>query len=173
MKTTAVTSDLDNFVLCPFTVIRDTREQSPWCFRSLRTDASSGRKPIVVHVEDIGIPTGDYSLKGQHTTISIERKEKGDLFHCMGSDRERFENQVRRLNELKHGYVVVECDWPSVFAGHPRSELKPKVIHRTVISWEIKYPNVSWWFCPTRSFAEATAFRILERFHRNFTARTE
>ena len=160
-------AQVDDFAICPFVVIRDSREQSPWCFRSLRTDASAGRKPLIIQVEDLGIPTGDYSIKGHHGTIAIERKEKGDLFHCMGSDRERFENQVRRLNDIEHGYVIVECDWASVWAGHPRSELKPKVVHRTVISWTMRYPRVHWFFMPTRHVAEATAFRILERFHKN------
>jgi DNA excision repair protein ERCC-4 len=158
----------EDFVVCPFTVAVDSREQEGWTFRGLRADARDKNAPIVVRTERATLRTGDYSIVGHEGQIAIERKEKGDCFHCMGSDRDRFEKQVQRLSLLPHGYVIVEADWLSVFAGHPNSQLKPKVIHRTVISWQMRYPSVRWWLCPTRAFAEATAFRILDAYWRKF-----
>lgn len=160
----------DDFVLCPFTIAVDTREQANWTFRSMQSDAKDKKLPIVIRTERKTLQTGDYSIVGHEQQIAIERKEKGDCFHCMGKDRDRFEKQVQRLSELPHGHLIVEADWASVFAGHPNSQLKPKVVHRTVISWTLRYPSVHWWLCPSRAFAEATAFRILESFFRKFGA---
>lgn len=156
----------EEFIVCPFTVAVDSREQAPWHFRSIRADARDNNAPLIVRTERKTLKTGDYSIVGHEHQIAIERKEKGDCFHCMGADRERFEKQVQRLSELPFGYVIVEADWLSIWGGHPNSQLKPKVIHRTVISWQLRYRSVHWFLCPTRAFAESTAFRILESFHR-------
>lgn len=158
----------DSFVMCPFVVAVDTREGAPWGFRGLRADAKDDNQPIIVRTERMTLQTGDYSIKGHEDQIAIERKEKGDAFHCMGKDRERFEKQVQRLSLLPHGYVIIEADWMSIWAGHQNSQLKPKVIHRTIISWQMRYPSVRWWLCPTRGFSEATAYRILESYWRKF-----
>lgn len=156
-------------MVCPFAVAIDTREQAPWGFRGLVADARDKNCDIIVKTERKTLQTGDYSIVGHEQQIAIERKEKGDLFHCVGADRERFERQVQRLSELPRGHVIIEADWKSVFAGHPNSQLKPKVIHRTVVSWSLRYGNVHWWLCPTRGFAEATAFRILESYWKKLT----
>lgn len=159
-------STVNDFAVCPFTVVVDTREGAPWHFRSIRADAKENNAPLIVRTERKTLKTGDYSIAGHEHQIAIERKEKGDCFHCMGADRERFEKQVQRLSELPFGYVIVEADWLSIWGGHSNSQLKPKVIHRTVISWQLRYRSVHWFLCPTRAFAESTAFRILESFHR-------
>lgn len=159
--------DAEDFDVCPFTVLVDTREQANWGFRGIRSDANKGGAPLIVKTERRGLKTGDYSIDGHEGVIAIERKEKGDLFHCMGADRERFEEQVRRLSELQFGFVIVEADWDSIFKGHANSQLLPKVIHRTVISWGLKYPSVHWFLMPTRESAEATCFRVLEKYWRN------
>lgn len=159
----------EDFAVCPFTVAVDTREQAGWTFRGIRGDARDKNAPVIVRTERKTLQTGDYSIVGHEQQIAIERKEKGDCFHCMGADRERFEQQVQRLSLLPHGYVIVEADWLSVWAGHPNSQLKPKVIHRTIISWQLRYRSVHWFLCPSRAFAEATAYRILESYHRKLT----
>lgn len=159
----------EEFAVCPFTVAVDTREQAGWSFRGIRADAKDKNAPLIIRTERATLKTGDYSIVGHEQQIAIERKEKGDAFHCMGADRERFEKQVQRLSELPHGYVIIEADWLSIWAGHPNSKLKPKVVHRTIISWQLRYRSVHWFLCPSRAFAESTAFRILESYHRKFT----
>lgn len=160
-------------ITSPFTVIVDTREQHPFHFANIPVDRSQLKKkladgidPGVVIVKTLRacLPTGDYAADGLQDRMAIERKSKSDLFHCMGADRERFEEQVRRLSELQRGILLVESDWPSILQGCENTRLNPKVIHRTVMSWQVKYPSVHWWFCPTRGFAEVTAYRILEKW---------
>lgn len=46
----------------------------------------------------------------------------------------------------------------------PRSRLDPKTVFRSVLAWQQRYPNIHWWFCPNREFAEVTTLRILERW---------
>ena len=50
-----------------------------------------------------------------------------------------------------------------------RSKLSPRTVYRSVIAWQQRYPRVHWWFCPSRTFAEVTALRVLERFLKETT----
>jgi ERCC4-type nuclease len=152
------------FVDCPFTVLVDTREQLPFGFASIRADAKDNAQWIAITTKRQTLATGDYSIEGHEGIVVVERKGFDDLYNCCGCDRDRFENQVRRLNELPEPYIVVEASWESVLNGHSKSALRPKSIHRTVISWQRRYRNVHWWFIATRLRAEATTFRILERY---------
>lgn len=147
----------------PFTVLVDTREQAPYRFQNLQSNVDRGNKLILVPIERVALPTGDYSILGLHHKVAVERKEKGDLFHCMGKDRSRFEKQVERLNEIESGFLVTECNIASILAGHPNSQMNPRAIVRTIISWQFKYPRVHWWLMPTRARAEAITYRILEK----------
>lgn len=158
---------MDNPIICPFPVVIDTAEQAPFQFQELAGNANEGRRPFVVRTIRKHLKTGDYSIEGFEDAIAIERKSKVDLFGCMGNDRERFEKQIFRLNELPHGFVVVEADWPGIFQGSGQSGLRPESVYGTVISWQQKYPRVHWWLMPTRGLAEKTAFRILKQFWKN------
>lgn len=151
-------------IFCPFTVIVDTREGAPFSFQELTGDSAQGRKPLVVRTVRKGLSTGDYSIEGFEDRVAVERKSKLDLFGCMGKDRERFEKQVQRLNDLEHGFVVVEADWPSILLGSGESKLNPASVYGTVVSWQLKYPGVHWWMTPTREFAEKTTYRLLRQF---------
>jgi hypothetical protein len=49
--------------------------------------------------------------------------------------------------------------------GKPeKSRLKPKTIHRSILSWQQRYPRIHWEPMPSRRLAEITTYRILERF---------
>lgn len=157
-----------DFEVCPFTILVDTREQAPFCFRGLRSGHKSKNRPLLIRTIRATLQTGDYTIEGFERRIAIERKSKSDLFHCMGSDRERFENQIHRLNDdVEHPFVVVESSYESIVHGCDRSQLPGKTVIRTRISWEQKYPRVHWWFCPSVDFAEANSYRILETFWRH------
>lgn len=53
-------------ITCPYTVLIDTREQTPWLFTGLHADASRGSRPLVVPVQRqcLGNGLGDYSILG-------------------------------------------------------------------------------------------------------------
>lgn len=159
--------ELQEFSVCPFTIIIDTREQAPFSFREMVSLKRHGGKPLIVKTERKGLSTGDYSILGAESKVAIERKEMGDFFHCCGSDRERFENQLRRLNEMEFGWIMIEASWTMIMRGHRESEMNPQSILGSVISWQMEhFPKVHWWFCDGKRFAEIATFRILDRWWR-------
>lgn len=104
------------------TAIVDTREQYP---------LDLGQLPV----ETGTLTTGDYSLKGFESLISIERKALSDLIGCMTSGRERFENELQRLKAYPVRAIVIEATWQDLEQGNYRSKLNPLAACHTVASW--------------------------------------
>lgn len=154
----------------PFTVVIDTREKTPFAFTRLRADACDQYRPLVVATEVRGLPQGDYSLAGMEHQIAIERKSLSDLYSTLGQRRRQFENELERLAMLRWAAVVVEADWREIlFAPPERSQLPPKIVYRSVIAWQQRYPHVHWWPCCDRRLAEIATFRLLERWWKDHT----
>ena len=156
----------NGLLVTPFTVLIDTREQRPFGFASIRSDAYTGRRPLLVRTLVRTLDAGDYSLVGFERRVSVERKALADLFNTLGQARARF---VRELQRLQAAYefaaVVVEAGWEDILGRPPpRSRLRPKTVFRSVVAWQQRYPRVHWWMCPSREFAEVVTFRVLERF---------
>lgn len=151
---------------CQFTIIIDTREQAPFNFRDIDQLSRYGGGTLIIPTKKKCLPTGDYSIEGMESEITIERKEMGDFFNCCGQDRERFEKQLSRLNEMKFGCMMIEADWNTIMRGHRESKMEPESIRGSVVAWQMEtFPNVKWWF-GGRRFAEVTTFRILDRWWR-------
>lgn len=149
------------------TVAIDTREQRGFSFAGLIADAADGGGPFRVPTQRVTLKSGDYSLVGFEGRIAIERKSLADLYSTLGQGRDRFERELARLNELEVAAVVVEAGWDEVLTAPPfRSELPPKVVHRSVIAWQQRFRNVHWNFMCDRRLTEITTFRILERYWR-------
>lgn len=154
-----------DYLLCPFTVIVDSREQSPFTFRGFRGDASQKRRPLVVRTVVAGLASGDYSIEGFENRVAVERKSLSDLFGTLGNGRERFERELQRLSAMEFAAVVIEAGWSSIIGSPPpQSKLTPKTVFRSVIAWQQEFPGIHWWTLDTRSLAEHATFRILERF---------
>lgn len=153
------------FIYCPFTVIVDSREQSPWMFRGFRCDAKQKRLPLVVRTVTKGLKTGDYSIEGYENRISCERKSLSDLYSTLGQGRERFERELQRLAEMEFAAVVIEADWRTIIESPPQeSKLSPKTVFRSINAYEQQYPTIHWHAMWTREMAERKCFRILERW---------
>ena len=149
----------------PFTVAIDTREQLPFKFEGMITDAKDGGLPLVIATERVTISEGDYSIIGYLGSVAVERKSLSDLFGTIGGGRDRFERELNRLSSSEYAAVVVEGGWDQVVYQPPQySKLSPKIIFRSVIAWSQRFQNIHWWFVPDRRFAEVTTYRILERF---------
>jgi ERCC4-type nuclease len=119
----------------------------------------------------VTLPTGDYSLEGYADRVAVERKTLADLYTTLGQGRERFECELQRLAAMQLGFVVVEADWRTIVRRPPAfSRLNPKTVYRSVIAWQQRFPNVHWWACPNRRFAEVTTLRVLERFQKDAAA---
>jgi ERCC4-type nuclease len=159
---TMTTSD---YTISPFTILIDTREQAPYSFRGFLADANRDNAPLVVPVKTATLQTGDYSIDTMKDQVAVERKSLSDLYGTIGQGRERFERELVRLDDMEFAAVVIEAGWSAII-GHPptHSELRPKTVYRSIIAWQQRYPRVHWWACDTRTFAERTTLRILQRF---------
>jgi DNA excision repair protein ERCC-4 len=163
-------------VICPFTVVIDTREQFPFLFNEFRADSKylrvrQGKRIIpALHIPTTTrtLSTGDYSIEGFESQIAIERKSLSDLYSTLASGRDRFERELLRLSEFRVAHIVVESDWVATIRNPPsRTKLNPKSVFRSINAWEQEFPTIHWQMMGTRSLAEHKTFRILERFWNN------
>jgi DNA excision repair protein ERCC-4 len=154
----------------PYTVIIDTREQKSYTFaRPLRV--ARLRKHFAVVSTRGTLPTGDYSLVGHESRIAIERKSLADLFGTLGAGRARFTRELIRMSAIPHAAIVVEAEWSQIFSSPPRhSQLSPRTIFMSVVSWQIQFPTVHWMFLPSRDVAEAATIRLLDAYWRKSSA---
>ena len=148
----------------PFTIIVDSREQHPYSFQGLRSDADKKGLPLVVPVEVMGLKTGDYSIQGMTDRIAIERKSLEDLYSTISQRRDQFEAEMERLASMECAAVVIEGSLSDICYSPPEfAKISPKIIYRTWISWQHRW-GIPWHCCDTRSLAERTTFRILNWF---------
>jgi len=156
----------DDFAVSPFTLVIDTREQAPYSFQSIKADAAKGNVPIAVRTVQATLATGDYSIQGLESKVTIERKSHEDLVSSISHGRRRFEAEFYRMSQMRYAAVVVEASIGDVLHRPlPHSKVPAKAVIRTALSWSIRY-GVHWWFAPSRSHAEVFVYRVLEQFWR-------
>ena len=90
----------------------DSREQLPLSLDPLKTITAT-------------LTTGDYSVRGLENVVAVERKSLGDLLGCVGTDRPRFEKQVKRLLGCPCRLLVVETSLAELEAGAWRQKITP------------------------------------------------
>jgi len=103
----------------------DTREQTAYDFTRYGATTERGT-----------LSTGDYSIKGFHDKVAVERKTIDDLVGClMGKERERFERELSRGRALEFFAVVVEASMENIARGRYRSKWSRR--RRCKASWHI------------------------------------
>jgi len=95
--------------------IIDTREQSPLCLDPLKTISK-------------GLSTGDYSVCGLESRISIERKSLNDFVQCCTYSRERFERELVRMREYEFRAIVDESTWDAIQLKHYHGATHPNAV---------------------------------------------
>lgn len=154
-------------LLFPCPIIIDTREQLPYTFTGIVSDARHRYAPMHITTVRMGLNAGDYSLGGFTSQIALERKSAADLYNTLGQGRRRFQRELHRLAAPSFcvAAVVVESELDALLTSPPpRSQMRPRAILASIIAWQQRFPNVHWWFVPGREFAERLVFRVLERF---------
>jgi len=104
------------------TAIVDSREQLPLDLSPLKSIVGS-------------LSTGDYSVVGLESVVSIERKSLPDLLGCIGGERKRFEREVQRLLAYPTRGLVVEATWPDIERGEWRSKITPASALGSLLGW--------------------------------------
>lgn len=178
----------DEPVACPFQIVIDSREKRPFSFDGLRANADLGHRPISVEKVVTGIPSGDYTVRMMvdlgglvvpvdwSHRIAVERKSLADLFGTILDDRDRFEKELARLDQLQFAAVVVEGQLSDVLSyitpGPVKTphDVRATRVDRSILAWQQRFPRVHWRFEPGRARAEEVTFRILERAYRNWSA---
>lgn len=151
-------------VICPFTVIVDTREQSPFSFRGIKGDSDQAGRTYVVPTERATLATGDYSIAGFEDQITIERKSHSDLYGTMIRELPRFIKEFERMRTYRFSAVVVEADWARIITPPVGSKANGKSISRGIMSLQLRYPSTQWMTAPDRRWAEIWTFQVLRKF---------
>lgn len=164
-----------------FEIVVDHREKTPYLFPSIDNK----------YISEERLPVGDYTIRGFEDIFAVERKTLDDLATSLGSDRLRFENEIRRANgyanrnedgnpipgtkpdqPLEEFVVVIEASKEDVYeyAGTGRcpnyySRIVPNAVIGTVEKWPDKHDNLSFEWCGSRTEAERETLRILDKWY--------
>lgn len=139
-----------------FTLIIDTREQ----------DGLFQRPPKgLVLVRDT-LDSGDYSIRGFETNVSVERKNIDDLWSSLTVGRERFARELERLQGYELRYLLVE-GLESEFLNHrPERKIHPNVIRQSLASLEAK-ARIPVHQCESRGAAERWILDLFLKYYRH------
>ena len=143
-------------IYAEMTIIQDTREQDPWRFEGFEGKITRAK-----------LDSGDYSVRGFHRELVIERKSLSDYLASITHGRDRFEREMLRLSCLRRACVIIEASRADIQAELYRSRTHPNAALSTADSWWLKY-EVPFFFEPTRALAEDRALRIMRLWFKRF-----
>ena len=156
--TASKSSLLKNWKMEP--IIIDTRETLAYNFAWILSSKPKPAKSLIYKKLD----TCDYSLQGYENQVGIERKTLSDAFGSFGRNRKRLQREFERMSKFDYAAMVIESSLGNMFKNPPEhSQMTPKSVFRSLLSWSIKY-NVFVWPCPDRAFAEKTTYFLLENY---------
>jgi len=132
------------------------------------------------------LDSGDYSILGMESRISLEKKELPDIYNCCGNDRKRFVSELTRLSLFEYAAIIIESTM-SDFILYPEAfnkkllkrckrnltldyktlkmKMSPKAAINSLFAWSIRYDVHVFW-CGSREYGQATALRLLEKFYK-------
>jgi hypothetical protein len=140
-------------------ILVDTCEQDPLPFT----------RPI--KMVRFGPPdTGDYSVEGLEKLLRVERKKPGELWGCIGSKRDHFKDQLRRMKAFRYRILLVEGALSDLIPAKPcQSRLSWDVMCKNLFEWTTAC-SVPIWFLGPRCPATCLAFEnLLVSIHRAHT----
>jgi len=107
-----------------YTVIRDTREQTGWIFKS--TQHCEG-------TEVAGLKTGDYTIKGCEDILCVERKGSiAEFANNLVKDWDRFCRELDRMESYTYSFIVLEFSMADLI-DYPRSADLPQKIKKKIV----------------------------------------
>ncbi|MHB1000786.1 MAG: ERCC4 domain-containing protein [Armatimonadota bacterium] len=136
------------------TVVIDTREKEPYSFDPSRIE-------VIRHA----LPAGDYSILGFESSISIERKSLEDFVGTLIKNRERFRNELLKLQCYRYACIVVEANIIDLLSGKYRSGTHPHALFGSTISIIADY-GIPVYFCANRQASCLFVQELLLRLQR-------
>lgn len=141
-----------------FTIIVDTREQTPWEFDNYTT---ANQK----------LDTGDYSIQGLENVFAIERKRTVSEI-ANNITESRFKDVLERLQKFQHKFILLEftlnnvLDYPIGSTVPKRMWHTLKITSKYILKYlteiNIKY-GIHTIYCGNRENAEEVALCIMKR----------
>lgn len=143
-----------------FTIIVDTREQQPWTFSNYTT----------AHKK---LDTGDYSIEGLETILTIERKKSASEF-ATNIVESRFKDVIMRLSQFKYSFLLLEFDLEDLLiypigSTVPKKmwdkvKITPAFLIKHILELQLNH-NIKVIFCGNPSSAEKIAEFIFKKIH--------
>ena len=163
----------------PFTVVIDTREQTPWQFKTVDVIQNKQKFPLVVHTDSLSLKSGDYSIAGFEDLVAIERKSIGDALGTFTRGRERFERELDRMKTMMYAAIYNEGK-PERMAREIRAEgrkVSMDSIMGSLRAWRQRYGvHVFWgmnrYDCERECIADLKQFWN-DRFDEKYAIATE
>lgn len=141
-----------------FTIIVDTREQTPWEFEHYAT----------AHQK---LDTGDYSIQGLENIFVIERKKSVSEI-ANNITESRFKDVLERLEQFQHKFILLEftlsnvLDYPVGSTVPKRMWSSIKITSKYILKYlteiNVKY-GIHTIYCGNRDNAEEMAISIMKR----------
>lgn len=137
------------------TIIVDSREQRPFLMEDLGFKVKIGT-----------LKTGDYTVEGLEKKITVERKSLPDLLSCVGSNRVRFEKELKRMLAFESSCVIVSALEQEIFKGNWHySKIVPKQVVGSYTGWMTW--GIPFMFAKDHEAAAARAAHFLLLYARN------
>jgi ERCC4-type nuclease len=106
-------------------VLVDTREREPFPLHTSHPNWIGGERRVT-------LKTGDYTVEGMETLLSLERKNLADLVACTVTCRRRFLAVCGRLARFRWKAILVEATFEDIKGGFEPFEI-PSDVHPNAV----------------------------------------
>jgi len=117
-------------------VLVDTREQEPFPLYANHRNWIGGEKRVA-------LKTGDYTVEGMESLLSLERKNLADLVACTVTYRQRFLAACSRLARFRWKAILIEATLEDLKGGFESfdipSQVHPNAVCGTLDAIEAKF----------------------------------
>jgi len=136
----------------PLKIVVDTREQAPFPF------------PEGVETIKGTLKTGDYSIEGLTNLVCVERKSLQDMVGCCGQHRDRFKNELHRMQGYKAKCIIIEASLKKLSGGKWRGKMTASQVLGAIASWRHRF-GVSFIYADNPELAGQECYRYLKGYH--------
>lgn len=165
-------ADAASFHTLPFTILVDTREQIPYEFSGykvarVRTVAGERRReeiPLFIPIERGTLQTGDYSIVGHESRVTVERKSLEDALSTFTDGRERFERELGRMEDMESPAVILEFEWNQLLRLPPERKVSSKSVDGSILAWSQRFQKVRFFHRPGRQHSQTFVLNWLIRW---------
>jgi len=107
-------------------VIVDTREKEPFPVFQNHGNWIGGERRMA-------LKTGDYSVEGMESLLSLERKSLADIVACTVTYRRRFLASCARLAEFTWKAILIEATFEDIKSGFEQFDI-PSEVHPNAVT---------------------------------------